>query len=112
MAYNMIAYVFHLEKVIPHPTDVVSRYPVSYALLIIPTSVVRWTEFHQEYTGDRVDHVKSATLMTVMTIFSLSGVVNVLLFFIIRSNLLLFGNEKETTASFVLPDDPESRDAP
>jgi hypothetical protein len=111
MAYNMIAYVFHLEEVIPHSTDVASRYPVSYSLLVI-ASVVRWTYIGQELKHEDGKQVKPSTLLGVMTIFSLSGVVNVLLFFFIRSNLLLFGNEKDTTVPFVLPADPGSHDTP
>jgi hypothetical protein len=107
MAYNMIAYVFHLEEVILHPTEVASRYPVSYALLVVPASAVRWTYIGRELKQDGKQG-DSSMLLGVMTIFSLSGVVNVLLFFFIRSNLLLFGSGKYTPVPFVLPADPES----
>jgi len=58
-------------------------YPVAYAITILPTTSARWALF---------DHkkVSSAVTFFCVVVFDLSGVTNVLLFLIIRSELLLF----------------------
>ena len=69
-----------------------SSYPVVYCILVIPLSVVRWLEFHQEDTGTKQNHVPSWATLTVASIFSLTGIADVILFFVTRQGLLLFGD--------------------
>jgi hypothetical protein len=68
------------------------RYPIAYAIVIVPVSITRWIGFKQEIAGEE-DHVSSAAKLFAITIFALSGLVNVLLFLITRPNLLLFGEQ-------------------
>jgi hypothetical protein len=60
-------------------------YPLAYALMIIPLSVSRWLEFENSNRK-----VPSAATYFAATLFNLSGAINVLLFLIFRSPLLLF----------------------
>ncbi|EIN11599.1 hypothetical protein PUNSTDRAFT_118927 [Punctularia strigosozonata HHB-11173 SS5] len=59
-------------------------YPVVYSAIILPLSVVRWITF-------ATNHVPSAATFFVVTLFNLSGLVNVLMLLLVRSKLLLFG---------------------
>jgi hypothetical protein len=88
-----------------HYADIVSRYPLAYSFLIIPSSVVRWIAFHQESTS-ATSTLSSAVRLSIAVMFSLSGAVNVLLFFTFRSNLLLFSAHAE---QYVLPPEQESQ---
>jgi hypothetical protein len=58
-------------------------YPLSNAILIGPLSIVRW----MQNTGS---NISSEEGLDVGAVFALSGVTNVLLFLLIRPNLLLF----------------------
>jgi len=58
-------------------------YPLAYSLTILPLSVARWLAFSHH-------HVPSVATFICNSIFRLSGAINVLLFLIIRPELLLF----------------------
>jgi len=64
-------------------------YPICYTILVVPLSIVRWRIFHSPA------HLKVqmpfAVTAVVVTIFGLSGVINVVLITLTRRNLLLFG---------------------
>jgi hypothetical protein len=59
-------------------------YPLSNAILITPLSIVRWIQNAGSH------HISSTDSSAVVAVFDLSGLVNVLLFLVIRPNLLLF----------------------
>ncbi|KAH9961213.1 hypothetical protein BC827DRAFT_1203226 [Russula dissimulans] len=63
-------------------------YPLAYALVVLPLSVARWS---------LVSHkdIPSVALLFGLTMFNLSGAINVLLFLIIRPQLLLFAPPKQ-----------------
>jgi hypothetical protein len=58
-------------------------YPLAYSLVVLPLSVARWS---------LIDHrnVPSAAMFFGLAMFNLSGAVNVLLFLIVRPQILLF----------------------
>lgn len=66
-------------------------YPLVYSILVLPLSVVRWVGFVQE-RGGRLSHIASSATLTVVTIYGLSGAMNVVLLFVTRPNSLLFGH--------------------
>ena len=79
---------FPLETRIPlTDIDRSSSYPLAYSLVVLPISVTRWSHSHH--------HVPSAALFFANSMFYLSGAINVLLFLIIRPELLLFPRPKE-----------------
>ncbi|KAH9953516.1 hypothetical protein BC827DRAFT_1159194 [Russula dissimulans] len=63
-------------------------YPLAYSLVVLPLSVARWS---------LVSHkdIPSVALLFGLTMFNLSGAINVLLFLIIRPQLLLFAPPKQ-----------------
>jgi hypothetical protein len=67
-------------------------YPICYTILVLPLSIVRWRTFRSPA------HLKLQTpfavTAVVVTIFGLSGVVNVALVTLTRRNLLLFGQRR------------------
>jgi hypothetical protein len=63
-------------------------------VLILPLSVARWIGFVQETHGDRKNHVPPTALLSVQVIYCLSGLANVILFFLTRPSLLLFGKDE------------------
>jgi hypothetical protein len=77
-----------------------------YSILTVPLSAVRQLGFHDDATGHT--QVGSAATLGVITVYGLSGAFNVILFFVIRSNLLLFPGKEdgrgEESPMFVLPD--------
>ena len=86
-----------------------SSYPIAYAILILPTTIARWSEFNHK-------NVSSAAVLFCLCVFYLSGVTNVLLFLIIRPQLLLFTppedyREPEGTVDIVQPTTEISTDA-
>jgi hypothetical protein len=87
-------------------------YPLVYSILIVPLSIVRFIGFHLENIHNGVNTMPSSALLFVITIYGLSGAANVLLFFTIRSNLLLFRRREpvENVPLNVLP--PHQPDAP
>jgi len=64
-------------------------YPVVYSILVLPLSVVRWVQFVEERGGKSSDIAPSATIAAV-SIFGLSGAMNVVLLVVTRPNSLLF----------------------
>ncbi|KAI9442155.1 hypothetical protein H4582DRAFT_1847844 [Lactarius indigo] len=83
-------------------------YPLGYSLVVLPLSVVRWSlSSHKD--------VPSAAAFFAVSMFNLSGAINVLLFLIVRPQLLLFSPPEEfseeeyghpTTDSTISPDAP------
>ena len=67
-----------VEKIAHGP----SSYPLAYSVLVLPFSVVRWTQYDHK-------RVSSAAAFFVMSMYNLSGAVNVLLLVIVRPYLLL-----------------------
>jgi hypothetical protein len=65
-------------------------YPASYSLIALPLCIVRWVGFGREASGKSVP--SSATIAAV-SLFGLSGIVNVLLFLGTRPDRLLFARE-------------------
>jgi len=59
-------------------------YPLVYAVTILPTSIARWVEFNH--------NVPSAAIFFSVFVFHLSGAFNVLLFLVVRPQLLLFND--------------------
>jgi hypothetical protein len=78
-------------------------YPLVYAILVAPLSVIRWIGFYQENTGNRTNRISPAATITAVTIFGLSGMLNVLLLFFTRGNTFLFGRDLPVRASSVPP---------
>jgi hypothetical protein len=65
-----------------------SSYPLGYSLVVLPLTIARCVQFaHHD--------VSSAVIFFTVSIFNLSGVVNVLLFLIVRPRLLLLPRLKE-----------------
>jgi len=81
-------------------------YPVSYAILVAPLSIVRWLQ----NAGSYQELISSADSLAVGAVFGLSGIVNVVLFLLIRPNLLLFGKESIEPRSGIveIPPSPPS----
>jgi len=63
-------------------------YPVAYSLVVLPITIARWLQFSRH-------DVSSAVTFFANSMFYLSGAINVLLFLIIRPQLLLFPRPKE-----------------
>jgi hypothetical protein len=59
-----------------------SSYPLAYSVLVLPFSVVRWSAYDHK-------RVPSAASFFAMSMYNLSGAVNVLLLVIVRPYLLL-----------------------
>ncbi|KAH9002022.1 hypothetical protein EDB86DRAFT_2827471 [Lactarius hatsudake] len=81
-------------------------YPLGYSLVVLPLSVVRWSLSSHK-------NVPSAAAFFAVSMFNLSGAINVLLFLIVRPRLLLFSPPEEfseaelghpTTDSTIFPD--------
>ena len=60
-----------------------ARYPIVYCILILPLSIVRWINF----TAKSASAVPRVPQLIVIFIFSLSGVVNALLYLWTRKRL-------------------------
>jgi len=65
-------------------------YPLAYSLVVLPLSIARWSLF---------DHkkVSSAATFFAVTVYNLSGAINVLLFLIVRPQLLLFSPPEDVS---------------
>jgi hypothetical protein len=57
-----------------------------YAVTVLPTSIARWVQFNH--------NVPSAAVFFCGFVFNLSGTFNVLLFLVVRPQLLLFNDPK------------------
>ena len=64
-------------------------YPISYTILVLPLSIVRWMTFHPP--EEKAPDTPFVFTAVAITIFGLSGVVSVVLVMSTRSNLLLLG---------------------
>ena len=64
-------------------------YPICYTVLVLPLSIVRWRTFRSPKL-----QTPFAVTAVVVTVFGLSGVVNVVLITLTRRNLLLFGRRR------------------
>jgi hypothetical protein len=64
------------------------RYPAAYSLVVLPVAVIRFAGFALEARGRSIPAL--ATFISI-TLFALSGAMNVLLLVSTRPNLLLFG---------------------
>ena len=78
-------------------------YPICYTILVLPLSIVRWRTFRAP--GQQQLQTPFAVTAVVITIFGLSGVVNVVLIMLTRRNLLLFGQRRGVVST------QESRDS-
>ncbi|KAI9463567.1 hypothetical protein BJY52DRAFT_921209 [Lactarius psammicola] len=87
-------------------------YPLAYSLMVLPLSIARWSLFNHK-------KVSSAATFFGVSMFNLSGAINVLLFLIVRPKLLLFSPPKEfsepdvelrhsSTGSTIFPDSNHS----
>ncbi|KAH9061348.1 hypothetical protein EDB87DRAFT_1682768 [Lactarius vividus] len=63
-------------------------YPLAYSLMVLPLTIARWSLFNHK-------GVSSAATFFGVTMFNLSGAINVLLFLIVRPRLLLFSPPEE-----------------
>jgi len=75
-------------------------YPLAYSLMVLPLSIARWSLFNHK-------NVPSAVTFFAVSMFNLSGAINVLLL-IVRPQLLLFSPPEEfgesENSSTILPD--------
>ncbi|KAJ7141392.1 hypothetical protein C8R44DRAFT_763319 [Mycena epipterygia] len=69
-------------------------YPACYCALILPLSVVRWIGFVQEHGGHQ-SAIPSAATFAVISLYGLSGALNVTLLLYTRPNSVLFGGGEE-----------------
>ncbi|KAI9463566.1 hypothetical protein BJY52DRAFT_1184586 [Lactarius psammicola] len=91
-------------------------YPLAYSFIILPVSIVRWLFNHKK--------VPSAATFFAVSMFNLSGAINVLIFLIVRPQLLLFSPPEEfsepeivefshpTTGSTIFPDTAKYNHSP
>jgi len=61
---------------------------LGYSVVILPLTIARWLQFSHH-------HVSSTATFVAASIFHLSGAINVILFLIIRPELLLFPRPKQ-----------------
>jgi len=61
-------------------------YPLVYAVMVLPISIVRWVQFNHNL------NVPSAAVFLCQFMFNLSGTFNVLLLLVVRPQLLLFND--------------------
>jgi len=74
-------------------------YPLAYSLVVLPISLSRWLQF-----GSHPRKVSSAAMFFSTIIFNLSGAINVLLFLVVRPQLLLFPRPEELAEPDSEPD--------
>ena len=67
-------------------------YPICYTILVLPLSIVRWRTFRTPANLNL--QTPFAVTAVVITIFGLSGVINVVLITLTRRNFLLFGQRR------------------
>jgi hypothetical protein len=75
------------------PAQNLASYPLAYSLVVLPLSIARWSLFSHR-------NVSSAATFFGVSMFNLSGAINVLLLLVVRPRLLLFvppANTVETT---------------
>ena len=64
------------------------RYPLAYSLVVLPISITRWSVISHK-------KVTSAAILFGETVYNLSGAINVLVFLIVRPQLLLFPHPED-----------------
>ncbi|KAJ6521955.1 hypothetical protein DFH09DRAFT_212956 [Mycena vulgaris] len=74
-----------------HNSYAMIAYPACYCVLVLPLSVVRWIGFVQE-RGGRASNIPSAATIAVVSVYGLSGALNVVLLLYTRPNSVLFGD--------------------
>jgi hypothetical protein len=62
-------------------------YPLAYSLMVLPLSITRWLLFNHK-------KISSATTFFAVSMFNLSGAINVLVFLIVRPQLLFSSLEE------------------
>ncbi|KAI0254073.1 hypothetical protein BJV78DRAFT_1388661 [Lactifluus subvellereus] len=65
------------------------NYPLAYSLVVLPLSIARWSQFSHK-------SVSSAATFFGVSMYNLSGAINVFLFLAVRPQLLLFTPPEET----------------
>lgn len=77
-------------------------YPIAYAIVVLPLSIVRWITFAQEKYHTKVSMPIGATILA-MILFASSGALNVILYIRTRPDTALFRShyrdDRDTTAS-------------
>ncbi|CAE6410613.1 unnamed protein product [Rhizoctonia solani] len=76
-------------------------YPAAYTALVLPLSIARWSTFNPSAPPDLGRTAAETPFMAtaiVVTIFGLSGVVNVIMFITTRPNVLGFGARRQARA--------------
>ena len=76
-------------------------YPLTYTVLVLPLSIVRWSTFRP--IGQAEPHVPFPLTSVVVTVFGLSGIANVVLILFTRKNLLLFGQRGVVNPAKIAP---------
>ncbi|KAK0476750.1 hypothetical protein IW261DRAFT_1566827 [Armillaria novae-zelandiae] len=80
---SMIASVFMISPCTSGLSSL--RYPAVYSILVLPLSVVRWITFNGK------NQLGSEATLIVISIYGLSGMMNVILLLVTRPNSVLFG---------------------
>jgi len=70
-------------------------YASTYAILVLPTSIVRWNKFALDHRGGGATTHSEATFAAV-SIYHLIELANTLLFFFTRKGLLSFNEDAQT----------------
>lgn len=81
------------------------RYPLVYAISVLPLSFARWIGFVQEAKYGR-SRVHAAATFAVTSIFALSGFLNVVLVLTTRPDIKLFGGLISESQAGPLPPAP------
>jgi hypothetical protein len=81
----MIAYVLYFyESITQCLIANIFSYPFVYSILVLPLSIVRWTDFAQG------SHAPSVATFIVINVYALSGAFNALLLLWTRPNFFIF----------------------
>jgi len=81
-----------------HLSYAMISYAVMYAIMVLPMSVVRWIKFVLDHQGGTSEVPVPATF-TVVSLYHLIGVTNILLFFFTRKNVLGFKGNRPPAAN-------------
>ncbi len=82
----------------------VTSFPLAYSIIVLPLTVARWLLFSHHY-------VSPAATFFGISMFNLSGAINVLLFLIFRRERLLFPRPKELPRpQLVIEPEPQAQD--
>ncbi|EJC99093.1 uncharacterized protein FOMMEDRAFT_148710 [Fomitiporia mediterranea MF3/22] len=77
-------------------------YPLCYIIIILPLSATRWTSFASHFSDSKIDHdVPFGLTAAAASLFKLGGLVDVLLIFFTRPNILSFGPTQRQAANRV-----------